>query len=210
MKFAIFSALFLCLALVPFSSYAARVNLNVPFTSQAPFGNWAQPWQDFCEEASMVMAAHWVWGFSLTPKIADLEMSIIKTLEGILLKHDRDTTAAESAEVFRMLYGFKHVSTRTIGSADEIKKELDQGNLVIIPAAGRLLGNPYFVLPGPLYHMVVVRGYDDAKGIFITNDPGTRRGEGLTYLQEKLFNAIHDWNGGDVMSGEKNIIIVGK
>src|SRR5690606_41290644 len=29
--------------------------LDVPFTSQAPEGNWKQPWQDACEETSILM-----------------------------------------------------------------------------------------------------------------------------------------------------------
>jgi len=29
--------------------------ISVPFTSQAPEGNWQEPWQNACEEASIVM-----------------------------------------------------------------------------------------------------------------------------------------------------------
>lgn len=31
------------------------MQLDVPFTSQSPDGNWKQPWQDACEEASIFM-----------------------------------------------------------------------------------------------------------------------------------------------------------
>jgi hypothetical protein len=71
---------------------------------------------------------------------------------------------------------------------------LVSGKLVIIPAAGRLLGNPNFSGQGPIYHMLVVRGFDNKTGEFITNDPGTRKGEGYRYKYSVLINAIHDWS----------------
>ena len=37
-----------------------EVNLAIPFTSQAPHQNWAVPYQQFCEEASTLMAASYV------------------------------------------------------------------------------------------------------------------------------------------------------
>lgn len=40
----------------------AEVNLDVPFTSQAPYKNWHHPYQDFCEEASALMAVRYVKG----------------------------------------------------------------------------------------------------------------------------------------------------
>src|SRR3990167_747254 len=41
---------------------AKEVNLDIPFTSQAPHLNWDQPYQDFCEEASILMAVQYVHG----------------------------------------------------------------------------------------------------------------------------------------------------
>ena len=37
----------------------------------------------------------------------------------------------------------------------QIKEFLMAGKLVIVPAAGRQLGNPYYKAPGPVYHMLV-------------------------------------------------------
>ena len=37
-----------------------EINLDVPFTSQAPHLNWDQPYQDFCEEASVLMAVQYL------------------------------------------------------------------------------------------------------------------------------------------------------
>ncbi|MEK7083155.1 MAG: C39 family peptidase [Patescibacteria group bacterium] len=189
---------------------SAATLIQVPFTSQAPFGNWAQPWQDFCEEASVVMAAHFVWGMPITPKFAETEMQIIKQYEEIAFKRHKDTSIQETAAILSNLFGFKNIRVRSITMASDIKEELDHGGIVIAPVAGRLLKNPYFTPPGPLYHMLVIRGFNDTNNTFITNDPGTRRGNGFAYNQESLLAAIHDWNGGDVMRGEKNVIIIKK
>ena len=78
-------------------------------------------------------------------------------------------------QALRNLYGFKNIATKRIASAFDITKELSEGRIVIVPTAGRLLKNPHFTASGPLYHMLVIKGFDDAKHTFITNDPGTRR-----------------------------------
>ena len=190
-------------------SFASTI-ISVPFTSQAPAGDWAQPWQEFCEEASVVMVTHFLWGLPLSQRFAEAEMQLIKQYEMIVFKKYNDTSAAETASILKNLYGFKNIKTRRIISVADMKQELSQGNIMLVPAAGRMLRNPYFKAPGPLYHMIVVYGFDDSRHVFITNDPGTRRGEGFVYNQDTLFNAIHDWNGGDVMNGEKNVVVVSR
>ena len=96
------------------------------------------------------------------------------------------------AQIVEEYYGYETTIISSISLAS-IKQQLDAGNPVIVPAAGRLLGNPYFSGEGPWYHMLVVTGYDSTH--FITNDPGTKRGEGYRYQHTTLLNAIHDWTG---------------
>ena len=62
---------------------------------------------------------------------------------------------------------------------------------MIVPAAGRLLGNKYFQQPGPVYHMLVVKGFT-SDGKIITNDVGTRRGQNYVYDEDVFLNAIHE------------------
>jgi hypothetical protein len=57
--------------------------------------------------------------------------------------------------------------------------------------------------------MLVVRGWTK-EGMIITNDPGTKRGEGYLYEPDVLINAVHDWSGGDVENGRKAMIVVEK
>lgn len=71
-----------------------------------------------------------------------------------------------------------------------------------------MLGNPYFTPPGPIYHMLVIKGYNLTE--FITNDPGTRRGADYVYSYQTLMKAIHDWNNGNVESGKSATISVQK
>jgi hypothetical protein len=79
---------------------------------------------------------------------------------------------------------------------------------VIVPAAGRLLGNPYFTAPGPIYHMLILRGYT-ASNQFISNDPGTKRGESYVYSVDTIMNAMHDWNNGEeITEGAKRVLVV--
>jgi hypothetical protein len=126
-----------------------------------------------------------------------------------------DVTTAEIGEIARRYYSRSvRVLTGSSVTRDAILDELRMGNAVILPAAGRLLGNPYFRSPGPAYHMLVIRGYQPATFFsperFITNDPGTRRGEEYIYDVDTLLRANHDWTGsGDtIVQGMRAILIV--
>ena len=115
------------------------------------------------------------------------------------------TTAEQTAAVIETYY---YLSPEVIlnPTTEDLMTALAAGYPVIIPVAGRLLGNPNFTGEGPLYHVLVIKGYTE-KG-FITNDPGTRNGADYFYTFDVIMNAIHDWNGGDVLNGQKIMIIV--
>jgi len=186
-----------------------EVNLSVPFTSQAPHLNWDQPYQDFCEEASVLMAIQYLHG-ELIPDadFANEKMLAIMDFEVKRFGYHRDTNVEEVAIVFREFYGIKAIKIVNDPTVEDIKKVLVDKKIIVIPVAGRQLNNPYFTPPGPLYHMLVIKGFTK-DGKFITNDPGTRNGANFIYKSDVLMNAIHDWNGGDVVNGKKVIIVVG-
>ena len=186
-----------------------EINLEVPFTSQAPHKNWSLPYKEFCEEASVFMAISYVKGMSIPDAdYADARLNEIKDFEESHFGYYEDTTAAETAEIIEDYYGFTKVKLIYNPSVSDIKTALADKKLVIIPAAGRQLANPNFTPPGPIYHMLVIKGYTK-DGKFITNDPGTRLGADYIYNADILMNAMHDWNGGDVENGQKVVIIVG-
>lgn len=190
------------------SPLAAAVNLDVPFTVQAPYANWELPYQEACEEASVLMVARYKKGQPIaSPADADAELKQLFDFQMMLFGYYQDTTAEETMHFANAFYGFTKSWVKYDFTSDDVKRELIKGNPVIVPAAGRLLPNPYFRQPGPLYHMLVIRGYT-RDGKFITNDPGTRRGEEFIYREADLLNAVHDWNGGDVTNGRKVMIVL--
>lgn len=185
-----------------------EVNLAVPFTPQAPHQNWDLPWQEFCEEASVLMAGHYFLDKDIpNAEYADQELHRIQAFEEKRLGYWKDTTAEETALVLREFYHVANVSVEPANS-ERIRQALAQGKLILVPAAGRRLGNPYFTQPGPLYHMLVIKGYTK-DGRLITNDPGTRRGNNYLYDPDVILNAAHDWNGGDVDNGARIMIVAG-
>lgn len=186
-----------------------ELNLAVPFTSQAPFAVWDPIHEDACEEASVMMIDAFYTNRKFTAQSAEDEINSIVNWETKVLGFWMDTNAEETARILREKYGYKNVQVVYDIGIDDIKREVAKGRPVILPAAGQLLGNKFFKQPGPLYHMLVVRGWTK-DGMIIANDPGTKRGEGYLYDPDVLINAVHDWNGGDVENGRKAMIVVEK
>ena len=170
-----------------------KFDIKVAFASQAPLGDWSLPYQEACEEASMIMAAKYFKNEKLDANIMDQEiLKVVKWEEDN--GYPLDLTAAQTVEVLQKYFGLKAYLDKMV-SEPEIKKNLVAGNLIIVPLAGRDIGNPFYHQPGPLYHMLLIRGFDEDE--FITNDPGTKRGEAYRYLYGDLLWAVHDWVGGD-------------
>lgn len=191
-------------------SLPAEINLAIPFTSQAPHGRWVIPFKEFCEEASILMATRYLQKKPIaSPDEAAQAMIAIQAFEQKEFGYWEDTTAQEVATTLTKHFGITKVQVVANPSVDDIKRAVAAGKPVIVPAAGRLLGNPFYTPPGPLYHMLVIKGYT-AKNQFITHDPGTRRGANFLYDPQVLMNAMHDWRpDGRIEQGRKVIIIVG-
>lgn len=185
-----------------------EINLAVPWISQAPFANWDMPYQEACEEASMIM----VDGFykkvgKITPQQADEAIQKLVTYENKVRGDYKDTDAEETAKIMRDYFGYKDVRVLPFNTSDDIVNIVGRGYPVIIPFSGKDLDNPNFRNGGPLYHMLVVKGYTK-DGLFVTGDPGTRKGEDYVYTFQKIVDAAHDWNDGNVTQGKKFMIVV--
>ena len=197
-------------AVAAFSLLPDHVFLTAPFTPQAPFGDWAQPYQDACEEASVVMAMAWVRRqTTITPAEADRAILALVDYERYHFGYHRDTGVGQSAKLLTHHLGYPNVRKHSDITLADIKSELASGNIVLLPVLGTMLPNPYY-FNQPDYHMVVVVGYDDIAQEFIVHDPGTRRGANFRYKYSTLFAAIHDWTGSPetVTLGPKAALIV--
>lgn len=187
-----------------------EINLDVPFTTQAPFSNWDNPYQEACEEASAIMVDGFYRGRTgkIAPEDADAAILKIVAYENATFGFYEDTTAEQVGALIRSYYGYAQVVVKPLTSVDDIKAPLVLGYPVMVPMAGKLLNNPNFKNGGPPYHMVVIRGYTPT--MFITNDPGTRKGEQYVYDYDTIMNAAHDWTGdkATVATGKPMMIVV--
>lgn len=164
-------------------------DLKPAFASQAPFADWGLPYQEACEEASMIIAAKYFKREDLNKQIMDEEIKKLVDWEKKNLGYYEHTTIEEVKNILEDYFNLKAEVSEEV-KVEKIKQELFKGNLIIVPCSGRDLPNPYFKQPGPVYHMLVIRGWKKDK--FITNDPGTKNGEGFEYKYEDLIKAIHN------------------
>ncbi len=197
--FCIFNAIGACPAL-PVKEY-----IPVPFLCQAPYGDWREPWQDACEEASVIMAVSYLRREHLNKRIGEEKILAMISFEGA----NHDLSAAECVALIDRYYGKGLAQARYDVTIKDIKRFISEGRVVICPVSGRLLGNPYYTQPGPRYHYIVFKGYDDRKGEFVVNDCGTWRGRNYRYRYETAMRAIHDWTGNlmTVTEGGKAAIV---
>lgn len=189
--------------------------LDVPFIPQAPFAEWDNPiFQDGCEEASSLMVVYWARGKGLDEQKAKEEIIAISNYQEERFGEYRDTSSYDTMErIIKGYFGYNFVEIKRDIVLKDIINEIEKGKAVIIPANGQLLGNPYFTQPGPERHMLVIMGYDANSREFITNDPGTKRGEKYRYQEEILFNAIRDYPTGyhqPIEKIEKVMIMIGR
>jgi len=191
--------------------------LDVAFTSQAPavYGKdsnqplWDDDHGEACEEAAIITAHYFYTKEKLTSLVANEQiLAMLDFQQQNYIERNKDLESNETAKLAKDFYGYKNVRVLYDPALKDIKSEIYKGNPVILPTAGKMLGNPNYTPPGPVYHMLVAIGWNDKKGEIITNDPGTRMGEGYVYKYKVLKNALHEWNGGDVKNGRSSMILL--
>lgn len=196
-------------------NYDKNVLLDIPFTVQAPFANWKDAReQDSCEEASVLMVMKWIRGEKLTPEEAEVKLTAISDWELREYNNFTDTSAEDTMKrLIKKYFKYENVGMKEDITLSDIKQELAKGAAIIVPMDGQKLKNPYYTAPGPERHMIVIRGYDNETKEFITNDSGTRRGEGYRYDENNFYAAIRDYPTGDhlpIMEIKKTMIMVKK
>ncbi len=192
-----------------FVEHATELNLDAPFFSQAPEGDWSQPWQDACEEASLIVAH-----YGMIEKEIDKATFKRLILEMVEWQNEHfgyyeSTTVDQVVELYENFFE-NALQTKVINdpSVEGLKKELAQGHLIVAPFAGRMLGNPNYSGEGPYYHMMVIKGF--SRSHFITNDVGTQHGEDFSYEYDVLLSALHDYQEPGIESTPGRVIVLSK
>jgi hypothetical protein len=200
------------------------VNLDIQFISQAPFAFWDNLHNEACEEASIISATNYFDQTTLSPSEIDEKIQSMVGWQESNFGGHYDLPSDKIKELVDGFYLGKY-KTKVVKdfNIDDIKKELAEGNPVIVPLSGRTIGNPYFRQPGPVYHVLVIRGYDSGSGEFITNDVGTNKeGENMRYSYDVIFDSIHDMPKWEqykdlldqdpdmIFNGQKSMVIITK
>ena len=183
------------------------INIEMPFYTQAPLSNWDYPWQEACEEASVLLVANVYKGMNLTVNGFNDELLRLVDWEIVTFGAYEHTTIAQTAEMMETNYGLETV-IHDNPTFEDFQEILAAGHLIIAPFAGQHLGNPNYKNGGPVYHMMVVKGYDADKMQMVTHDVGTRNGADYVYDWETINFALHDWDDNDILLGEPRIIEV--
>lgn len=164
---------------------------DVPFFAQAPMGDWNQPWQDACEEASIILGAYWLKNKPLTKQKFIQEIQYLVQLQNTMFGSYVDTTIDQTKTMYDRYYGIWTTSIIDQPSIQDLKEQLAQWHLIVAPFAGKKLWNPYYSNGWPRYHMMLIVGYDETH--FITHDVGTRHGQNFRYTHHVIIDALHDF-----------------
>mgnify|MGYP001583065391 CR=1 FL=1 len=119
------------------------VNLAVPFLAQAPRQNWDLPYQEACEEASMIMVDAYLAG-RVTAFAADegdraiLKLVHFETEQGL----EADLTAKQVSELIPTYFAQREARVIQRPTIEAIRRLLAQAIPDIVPAYGKALQNP--------------------------------------------------------------------
>jgi len=191
----------------PSAELPDQINLDVTFYSQAPDADWGMPWQEACEEASLILAYYYVTDQPLSKEKFKEEVWGLVDWQNENFGGYIHTSTAQNVEILKEYFGYEDFEIVDDPTVEDMKKALAAGHPIVAPFAGRLMENPFFTAPGPYYHVLVIKGYDGKN--FITNDVGTRRGHNFIYSYENILSSLHDYDSEkDIKEGPKNIIIL--
>lgn len=183
---------------------APEEDLEVPFTAQAPEGDWSEPWQNACEETSILMVDGFYEGED--PNREEEKTRILEILKTKKeeIKISKDESLETISELINSLDLNWTTTIKTNPTVDELIEELANNRPIIVPVFAPELPNPYY--DDVDYHVMVLVGYDQEQEVFLVNDPGTQYGEGLSYDYDTLMAAIHDLNSKDYDAGAKRVL----
>jgi hypothetical protein len=188
--------------------------LQVPYTTQAPAGNWAQR-QHTCEEANLTMlAAYWQHDPSVVidPHTADATISALVSWQVQQWGSKDDLTDTRLGELAKQYYGYGYMLVPD--DPQVIREQIAAGHPLIAGVRTHGLGNPNY--PGysnhfeeqgwSVSHYVLVIGYD-TDGVWL-NDPGITKGRGYHISWAQLAHAIDDLTQHQPELSEGQVLLV--
>ncbi len=180
-------------------------NLDVPFTPQAPQGNWSEPWQNACEETSIIMANNFYKDKGVTPEQAKQQILEVFNVKNKEFGASKDESMERIAEIVNAAQLGWTAAVSVNPELNAIKEEIAANRPIIAPVDVRLLHDS--PIPGSVdYHVLVISGYDDKTEEFIVQDPGTRTGKNDRYGYENFYKAINDFSPNAFPSGRKAVL----
>lgn len=181
----------------------ATTNINVPFTSQAPTGNWSEPWQNACEETSVYMVTSFYAEDTIRRDEAIKHIKEIITAKNEEFQVSADESLEKISELIKLL-GLPWSTEIVIDpTLEDIKKQLANNQPIIAPVFAPALN---YGAGGPDYHVMVMTGYDDNTSEFIVNDPAMKNGKGVRFKYDLFIKAIHDLNQTNYKAGKKALL----
>lgn len=182
------------------------------FIPQSPEKNWDQPWQDACEEASLITVDNYYRAQTLTQ--AEMlqryqQMFDYEAQQG--WGHDIDNQKMSQIATDLLGYQTKIITQPTLA---DLKYYLDRQIPLIVTANGKTLyrENRHFKSGGPWYHSLVILGYNDSTQKFTVHDVGTQFGAYYQYSYQLLLDSIHDLPSGGqkemIAQGEKKFLVL--
>lgn len=181
---------------------------NIDFFSQAPYGNRNQPYQDTCEEASLLIWYYYLKNLHKTKAEYNTDLLAMVELEMQMLWYFESTTIMEMKQIINRRDPSIKAKIIEHPTIRDIEREISQNNIVIAPFYGKWLKNPHYALGGPEYHFMVIKWYNQTN--FITHDVWTLRWENREYTKSTIMDNIHDRNRTDVRMWAARILILKK
>jgi Peptidase_C39 like family len=174
--------------------------LPVPYVSEAPEGDWSGNWVNACEEATIIMVDGFYAGKSKIT-IEDAKSRLLKLFseQDIMYGSSKNSDSKKIENLISIYTNYKG-KIKTNPTITNLKQEIDNGNPVISLHKGFDLKNkniPFSPVKSS-YHTVVLVGYDDVSGEFITHDPGDDKdGFEHRYSYDDYMDSLHDYNATD-------------
>jgi hypothetical protein len=188
-----------------------KKQIDVPFSAQAPEGNWAEPWQNACEETSVIMIDSFYKGNTLSKAQAKQEILRVFSLKEDKFEASKDESMEKIADLINSTNLNWKAHVKVDPTLADMKNELANDQPIIVPVyAPKLKSNPQYGFGDINYHVFIISGYDDLWQQFIVKDPGSSRGNNQRYSYEEVMNAIHDFLPSDYDQGRKAVIFTSK